>query len=52
LSEELANLGLTTMERHRAERKIASELDSVDVFFSIPNAERKEWVQALPRGDI
>ncbi|KAJ8446004.1 hypothetical protein Cgig2_012348 [Carnegiea gigantea] len=52
LNEELANLGLTTMERHRAARKIASEPVSVDVFFSIPDAERKEWVQALLRGDI
>ncbi|KAJ8430718.1 hypothetical protein Cgig2_000283 [Carnegiea gigantea] len=52
LNEELANLGLTTMERHRAARKIASETKSVDVFFSIPDAERKEWVQALLRGGI
>ena len=52
LNEELANLGLTTMERHRAARKIASQPESVDVFFSIPDAERKEWVQALLRGDI
>ncbi|KAJ8424269.1 hypothetical protein Cgig2_003800 [Carnegiea gigantea] len=43
LNEELANLGLTTMERHRAARKIASEPESIDVFFSIPDAERKEW---------
>ncbi|KAJ8438008.1 hypothetical protein Cgig2_029989 [Carnegiea gigantea] len=52
LNEELANLGLTTMEKHRAARKIASEPESVDVFFSILDAERKEWVQALLRGDI
>ncbi|KAJ8437221.1 hypothetical protein Cgig2_012490 [Carnegiea gigantea] len=42
LNEELANLGLTTMERHRAARKIASEPESVDVFFNIPDVERKE----------
>ncbi|KAJ8437095.1 hypothetical protein Cgig2_016449 [Carnegiea gigantea] len=47
LNEELANLGLTTIERHQAVRKIASELKSIDVFFSIPDAERKELVQAL-----
>ncbi|KAJ8423319.1 hypothetical protein Cgig2_020478 [Carnegiea gigantea] len=52
LNEELANLGLTTMERHRAIRKITSEPESVDVFFSIPDAKRGEWVQALLRGDI
>ncbi|KAJ8441616.1 hypothetical protein Cgig2_023769 [Carnegiea gigantea] len=50
LNEELANLVLTTMERHQAVRKIASEPKSVDVFFSIFDAERKEWVQALLRG--
>ncbi|KAJ8433588.1 hypothetical protein Cgig2_012601 [Carnegiea gigantea] len=52
LNEELANLGLITMERHRAARKIASELESVDVFFSIPDAERKECMEALLIGDI
>ncbi|KAJ8429342.1 hypothetical protein Cgig2_008789 [Carnegiea gigantea] len=52
LNEELANLGWTTMERHRVARKITFEPESVDVFFSIPDAERKEWVQALLRGDI
>ncbi|KAJ8448680.1 hypothetical protein Cgig2_010567 [Carnegiea gigantea] len=52
LNEELANLGLTTMERYRVAGKIASESESFDVFFSIPNVERKEWVQALLRGDI
>ena len=52
LNQELANLGLTTMERHRAARKIAFKPESVDVFFSILDAERKEWVQALLREDI
>ncbi|KAJ8426018.1 hypothetical protein Cgig2_017100 [Carnegiea gigantea] len=52
LNEELANLGLKTMERHRATRKIASEPESIDVFFSILNVERKEWVEALLQGDI
>ncbi|KAJ8434775.1 hypothetical protein Cgig2_017183 [Carnegiea gigantea] len=48
LNEELANLGLTTIERHQAARKIAYELESIDVVFSILDAERKELVQALP----
>jgi len=43
---------LTTIERRRAARKIASKQESVDVFFSIPDAKRKDWVQALLRGDI
>ncbi|KAJ8439080.1 hypothetical protein Cgig2_009223 [Carnegiea gigantea] len=47
LNEELANLGLTTIERHRATRKIASEPECEDIFFSIPDAEKKELVQAL-----
>jgi len=40
------------MERHHTVRKIASKSESVDVFFSILDAEKKEWVQALLRGDI
>ena len=52
LNQELSVLGLTTMERHQATRKIASEPEIIDIFFSIPDAEKKEWVQALLRGDI
>ncbi|KAJ8423829.1 hypothetical protein Cgig2_008924 [Carnegiea gigantea] len=52
LNEELANFSLITMERHQAARKITSESKSVYVFFSIPDTERKEWVEALLRGDI
>ncbi|KAJ8434077.1 LOW QUALITY PROTEIN: hypothetical protein Cgig2_007592 [Carnegiea gigantea] len=50
LNEELANLGLTTVERHRAARKIASELESVDVFFSILDAKRKVGASSSSRG--
>ena len=52
LNQELSVLGLTTMERHRATRKIASEPETIDIFFSIPDVEKKEWVQALLQGDI
>ena len=52
LNQELSVLGLTTMERHRATRKIASEPKTIDIFFSILDDEKKEWVQALLRGDI
>ena len=38
--------------RHRATRRIASEPETIDIFFSIPDAEKKEWVQALLRGYI
>jgi len=40
------------MERHRAARKIAYDPETVDVFFSIPNIKKEEWIHALLRGDI
>jgi len=41
LNQELTILGLTTMERHRAIRKITSKLENIDIFFSIPDAKKK-----------
>ncbi|KAJ8433527.1 hypothetical protein Cgig2_018080 [Carnegiea gigantea] len=51
LTEKRSKLGLTTMERHRAAKKIASESKGADVFFSIPDVKKKERVRAL-LGDI
>jgi len=42
LNQELIVFDLTTMERHRATRKIVSEPETIDIFFSIPDAEKKK----------
>jgi len=52
LNQELTVLGLTMMERHRATRKIASESETIHIFFSILDVKKKEWVQTLLWGDI
>ncbi|KAJ8436275.1 hypothetical protein Cgig2_025704 [Carnegiea gigantea] len=45
LNKDLVNLGLTTVERHRAARIIAYELESINVFFNIADVEKKEWLE-------
>jgi len=50
--KELVVLGLTMMERYWAIREIAFEPETIDIFFRIPDVEKKEYMQALLRGDI
>ena len=48
MNEELADLGLTTMEKRQAIGKIVFELESMYVFFSFTDA-KKEWVSSSLR---
>ncbi|KAJ8428054.1 hypothetical protein Cgig2_030674 [Carnegiea gigantea] len=41
LNQELTMLELTTMERHRATRKIASELKIIDIYFQYPRCQKE-----------
>ena len=53
INEELLKLpSLTTKERHKAIKLIACQHELIDVFLSILDAEKEEWVKGLINGDF
>ncbi|KAA8522293.1 hypothetical protein F0562_012966 [Nyssa sinensis] len=53
INEELLKLPTISMfERHKATLQIARDHETTDVFFTIADDEKEEWVKALLRGDI
>ncbi|KAL8473229.1 hypothetical protein ACS0TY_030165 [Phlomoides rotata] len=43
---------LTRQEKLRATALIARHAEDIDVFFSLPDDDREEWVRMLLNGDI
>ncbi|XP_030941092.1 uncharacterized protein At2g29880-like [Quercus lobata] len=53
INDELLKLpGLTTKERHKATKLIACQHELIDVFLSMLDAEKEEWVKGLINGDF
>ncbi|KAA8547407.1 hypothetical protein F0562_003729 [Nyssa sinensis] len=53
INEELLKLPTISMfERHKSTLQIARDHETTDVFFTIADDEKEEWVKALLRGDI
>ncbi|KAA8519285.1 hypothetical protein F0562_013541 [Nyssa sinensis] len=53
INEELLKLPTISMfERHKATLQIARDHKTTDVFFTIADDKKEEWVKALLRGDI
>ncbi|KAA8523994.1 hypothetical protein F0562_010575 [Nyssa sinensis] len=53
INEELLKLPTISMfEGHKATLQIARDHETTDVFFTIADDEKEEWVKALLRGDI
>ncbi|KAA8538077.1 hypothetical protein F0562_027685 [Nyssa sinensis] len=53
INEELLKLPTISMfERHKTTLQIARDHEITDVFFTITDDEKEEWVKALLRGDI
>ncbi|KAA8541963.1 hypothetical protein F0562_023115 [Nyssa sinensis] len=53
INDELLKLPTISMfERHKATLQIARDHETTDVFFTIADDEKEEWVKALLRGDI
>ena len=39
-------------EQHKATLKMVRDYETTDIFFTIADDEKEEWVKALLRGDI
>ena len=53
INDELLKLsGLTTKERHKATKLIACQHELIDVFLSMLDVEKEEWVNGLINGDF
>uniref|UniRef100_A0A2N9IVH8 Myb/SANT-like domain-containing protein n=1 Tax=Fagus sylvatica TaxID=28930 RepID=A0A2N9IVH8_FAGSY len=53
INEELSKVvGLTIKERHKATKLIVCQHELIDVFFSVPDEEKEEWVKGLINGDF
>ena len=53
INDELLKLpGLTTKERHKATKLIACQHELIDVFLSMLDVEKEEWVKGLINGDF
>ncbi|KAK7818774.1 hypothetical protein CFP56_040965, partial [Quercus suber] len=50
--ELLKLLGLTTKERHEATKLIACQHELIDVFLSMLDVKKEEWVKGLINGDF
>lgn len=50
--ELIRTTALTMRERHKATRLITHDNASVNIFFSLPDEEKEEWVRALLNGSI
>ena len=53
INEELLKIPAISMfERHKATLKIARDHETTDIFFTIDDDEKEEWVKALLKGNI
>ena len=53
INEELSKvIGLTIKERHKETKLIVCQHKLIDVFFSVLDEEKKEWVKGLINGDF
>ena len=53
INDELLKLpGLTTKEPHKATKLIACQHELIDVFLSMLDVEKEEWVNGLINGDF
>ena len=53
INQELSKVvGLTIKERHMATKLIVCQHELIDVFFSMPDEEKEEWVKGLVNGDF
>ena len=53
INEELLKLpSLTTKERHKATKLIACQHELIDVFLSMLDVEKEEWMKGLINGDF
>ena len=53
INQELSKVvGLTIKERHKATKLIVCQHELIDVFFSVPDEEKEEWVKGLINGDF
>nr|POF20883.1 hypothetical protein CFP56_42750 [Quercus suber] len=53
INDELLKLpGFTTKERHKATKLIACQHELIDVFLSMLDVEKEEWVKGLINGDF
>ena len=53
VNEELSKVvGLIIKERHKATKLIVCQHELIDVFFSVPDEEKEEWVKGIINGDF